>query len=109
MANGIGTITTSTAGGGGMPSAPVFMDRISFPGDGNYTTGGTVAFEASFRAKIGENRTIIDVIAGDCGNNKAVYDRTNDKLKVLVGSTGAEVANATDLSGTTFNVLVISK
>lgn len=94
---------------GGQASAPIFVERLSFPGDSAYPTGGTAAFEVAYQAATAQGRTIVTVVSDDCGDNKVEYDRVNDKLKVRVISTGAEVANTTDLSGVTFNVTVISK
>lgn len=109
----IGTITLIHAAGA-MPSAPSFLDRISFLGDAAYPTGGTAGFKALFRAKAGDNRTPLAVIVEDCGGYTATYDVTNDKLKVWYGNTDAadgpniEVPNATDLSGVTFKLAVLS-
>lgn len=106
MAAGIGTITVDKASAA---QGPIYFDRIHFAGDGVYPTGGTPGFETSFRAKVGDQRTIIDVISGDCGDHKLEYDRANDKLKMRVISTGAEVGNGVDKSGTTCNITVISE
>ena len=98
-----------------------FHDRVSFPGDGSYPTNGTAAFAAKFQSvSIADprggsypnvlpfqGRTPIFVV-GHSGVYRLQYDITNDKLKVYNTTTGAEVANATDLSGTTFEALVIS-
>lgn len=104
----IGTITRGD-GTGEKPSTPSFFDPLSFLGDDSYTTGGTLAFEASYRAAMLGNRQVIAVISGDCGLHVAVYDAATDALKVYLRSTGAEVANAVDLSSVTFNLVVISK
>jgi len=109
----LGTITVPATGdskGGGFP---VFFDRISFAGDGAYPTGGTASFQAAFREKVSGNREILAVIPEDCGGYVPVYDKTNDKLKVyeqtnVVTSPLIETATA-DLSGTTFNLVIISK
>ena len=104
----IGAIT-KPASVGAVPKSPTFTDLISFAGDDAYPTGGTVDFQDTFRAAVGDNREVMGVIAQDCGANDVVYDKANDTLVVRVRATGAEVANATDLSGTTFNVLVLSR
>lgn len=104
----IGTITRADKTGQAA-SAPVFVDRISFAGDAAYPTGGTAGFKALLNAVTKDSRTPLAVIGQDCGNNVVSYDETADKLKVRVGSTGAEVANAFDLSGQTFVVIVISQ
>lgn len=99
---------------GTQPSAPTFTDRVSFLGDNSYPTGGTATFSALFQAKTKDGRKPIAVIAQDCGGYVVAYDETNDKLKVFRGAHTvdnpmSEVPNATDLSGVTFNVIVISK
>lgn len=104
MALGTITIVKQAAAHG-----PLFHDRISFAGDGAYPTGGTAAFETTFRTKIGSTRTIVAIIAEDCGVYRPSYDYANKKLKVRNLTDGTEVSNATDLSGTTFNITVISE
>lgn len=103
----IGTVTVANRVNHGY--VKVLYDVISFPGDGAYPTGGTAAFEASVRTAVGRGALdIVAVVALDCGIYSPVYDYTNDKLKVRTEAL-AEVANTTDLSGTTFRILVISK
>ena len=62
---------------------------------------------------LGDSRDVIAVISGDCGLHEAKYvpdaGATPGKFMVFLRSTGVEVANAVDLSSTTFNVVVISK
>ena len=95
---------------GVQPSAPTFTDRISFAGDNAYPTGGTAGFKALFQAVTKDQRSPIAVFAQDTGGAFIVgYDETNDKLKVFSVQNHAEVANNTDLSATTFVVVVISK
>lgn len=93
-------------------AGPWNLDRLTFAGDNSYPTGGTAAFQALVRAKMGDNRTVLAVLAQDCGGYFPVYDFANDKLKVYrsAGSAApmAEVPNTTDLSGVTFNVLIAS-
>lgn len=104
---------TQAAGVGGSPGAPTFHDVISFAGDGAYATGGTATFQTTFRTLTGDSREILAVVGQDCGGYVPVYDKAADKLKVYEaaadGSPLDEAANAGDLSGTTFVVLVISK
>lgn len=98
---------------GQVPAAPTFVDRVSFLGDGSYPTGGTAGFAAKLQALAKDGRAPIAVIGQDCGGYVPVYDEANDKLKVYKSAGSAialaEVANAADLSGTTFNVIVISQ
>lgn len=104
----LGTITRGDKSGE-KPGAPTFVDVLAFPGDDSYPTGGTLGFEASVREALGQNVTVLGVIAGDCADNVPVYDPAADSLKVFVRSTGAEVANTTNLSGVTFNLMVLCK
>jgi hypothetical protein len=99
--------------------------KCSFDGDDDYPTGGTADVQASLRTAIEtaasgatdanvrgiENVTVVDVIPGDCGQYVPSWDYANGKLKVRDGghATWDEVANTTDLSGTTFNVTFITK
>lgn len=87
---------------------PVFYDRISFAGDGAYPTGGTPGFQTAIQALLKAGRKVLTVIPGDCGDNLVTYDSANDKLKCRVASTGAEVANAANLSAVTFNLTVVT-
>ena len=91
-----------------------YFDLISFPGDTAYPTGGTADFEAFVQEALGHNATVLAVIPAHSltGATPAVYhvryDAANDKLLVLDAAL-AEVADTTDLSGTTFQVLVVSQ
>lgn len=108
MALGAATVNVQA---GKAPSAPTFIDDISFAGDASYPTGGTAAFQDFIRGAAGikEGRTIDAVIdiAGQAAN-MPIYNKATDKLMVFVRTTGVEVANTTNLSGVTFRVLVIS-
>ncbi len=99
-------------GVGSQPSSPIFHDVLTFAGDTSYPTGGTVGFGAAIKAFYQDGRQVLAVIGQDCGGYVPVYLPGTDALKVYksAGSAAAmvEVSNATDLSGTTFNVLVIS-
>lgn len=109
----IGAITLALAAGA-VASAPLFADRISFAGDGAYTTGGS-AFKTAFQAKTKSAREPIGIMLGDCGGYIPVYDPATGLLKVYFanndgGADGPliEVAAATDLSAVTFNLVVVS-
>jgi hypothetical protein len=105
----LGTLTVS-ASSGGAASTPVFRDHVSVPGDSAYPTNGT-AFLAAFQAATGVKSTrVIDVVhdVGGIAGYYPCYDKANGKLKIFVRTTGVEVANTTDLSGTTFKLLVES-
>jgi hypothetical protein len=108
MAAGIGAITVSK-NAIKKASSVLYVQDISFAGDGAYPTGGTAGFQASVRAITGDQREIVVVDdVGAIAGFYAVYDKANDKLKVFVRTTGVEVANATDLSGTTFKLCVLA-
>jgi hypothetical protein len=94
----------------GRKGGPLSMARISFLGDDSYPTGGTAGFAALVAAKLGVTGVTIEaVVQQNNSDHVARYDKTNDKLLVQLMSTGAEVAGAVDLSGITFELLVIGK
>jgi hypothetical protein len=111
MALGTITVPASLDNPGG--PTPVQVDNISFLGDDAYAAGGTADFQALFRAVTKNNREVLAVIGGDCGGYVPVYDKANDKLKVYEQTnvaTSPLIETATsDLSGTTFNLTVLSK
>lgn len=98
---------------------------MSFDGDDNYPTGGTTDFNAYVRDAVktahaaaadanirGEERVAaLAVVPQNCGQYVPSYDYANDTLFVRDGghATWQQVPNTTDLSGTTFNVLVVCK
>lgn len=103
----LGTFTLSVPSGGA-PSSPSFRDHVSVPGDSSYPTGGS-AFDAAFDVATKHDRTIDDVL--DVTANATyylAYDKANGKLKAFARATGLEVTATTDLSGTTFKLLVLS-
>jgi hypothetical protein len=107
----IGAITVGAKSG--HTNRPVFVDSIGFLGDDAYPTGGT-ALLAAVQAKTLDQRDIVGVVAGDCGGYVPVYDQASGKLKVYTSNGAApaalaEVPNATDLSATTFNLVVLSR
>jgi len=96
----------------GREGGPVIAARISFLGDDAYPTGGSVDFSDFVAVALGINATQLDILgvfAQNLSDHELLYDRANDKLIVRVASTAAEVANTTDLSGTTFEALVIAQ
>ena len=104
----IGTITLGAIAAPGA-EPPVYHELASFAGDATYATGGTAGFQTTWRAKVKQAREVLAVISQGSGVYFPEYDKVNDKLRVRKIVDGTEVGNATDLSGTTFNVLVISK
>lgn len=99
-------------GVGSQPSSPIFHDVLTFAGDASYPTGGTLGFGAAIKAFYQDGRQVLAVIPQDCGGYQPCYLPGTDALKVYesnsAGDPMEEVANATNLSGVTFNVLVIS-
>lgn len=95
--------------GGTVPTHSLVAFRIEFDGDDAYATGGTAGFLATIRSALAHQApvTILGVLPQDCGAFLPIYDYANDKLIVRQLSDGAEVANAADLSGTKFNLIVI--
>lgn len=104
----LGTITAGVEVG--RSGGPTILQNMSFLGDSSYPTGGTVGFQALARTAVGgESIEILAVVAQDCGLFLPVYDKATDKLLVRNLTDGSEVTAAVDLSGTTFNVLVVAK
>jgi hypothetical protein len=105
----LGTAVLDKAVVTGAGKGPTRTDLIHFPGDGAYPTGGTGGFEAYVKDALGLEGSfdLVGIVPQDCGAYTVVYDRTNDKLKAIVLATGVEVAAATNLAATTFNVIVI--
>lgn len=84
------------------------LERISFAGDNAYATGGT-AFAAAFSAAVkSDARDILSVLGRSSAGHTVEFIPASGLLKVYVAA-GTEAANAADLSGATFRVLVISK
>jgi hypothetical protein len=116
------TALTLTAGlylgagllGVGAQVSPIFHDVMSFAGDSSYPTGGSLGFGAAVKSFFGDGRQVIAVLALDCNGYMIAYVPATDALKVFDGADTTpdepldEVDNGTNLSGTTFNVLVIS-
>jgi hypothetical protein len=105
----IGTITVGNQGGW-KPSAPSPVIGLSFAGDGDYLAGGT-AILAAVQAKL--NGAAVEIlgiedVAGLAGFYP-VWDATAAKLKVFVRTTGVEVADHVDLSGSTFKILALCR
>lgn len=101
---------TGVPGVGAQPSAPTFVDILTFTGDASVSAGGSPGFGAAVRAYFGDNRTVLAALAQDCGGYLVSYEPATDKLKYWksAGSAAAMVEATGDLSGTTFNVMVIS-
>ncbi len=91
---------------------PIFFDTVTLIGDASYPTGGSTGLQAKLQTLRGDGRVIIAVTSADGLGNVLQYDATSDHLKVYLQDAGGalgEVANAVDLSGTTFKIVIISK
>jgi len=102
------SLLTLISGAGGKASAPAFADRVSFAGEASYLAGGTTGLAARLHAQTGDSRAIVGIVSGDCGVYIAQYNPATDLLKVRKIVDGTEPADATDLSATTFNLVVLS-
>ena len=103
----LGTITV-VADAAKSASAPLGAASLSFAGDDAYTAGGTVDFQASVRAILGRDVTLLCVIPlGLNGGYDVIYDKANDTLLTVVKSTGVETAPGVDLQGTTFLLMAL--
>lgn len=114
----IGSLTFATGdskGVGGVPSAPIFVDQVSFAGEVSYPTGGMLGLQTLLRAEFKDERTVLGFVANDCGGYVAQFVPSTGAVKVYYGNFDAadgpliEVPNATDLSAVTFRLLVISR
>jgi hypothetical protein len=91
---------------------PIFWDTVTLVGDSAYPTGGSAGLQTKLQTLRGDSRVIVAVHVLDGFGNVLNYDAINDKLKVYIQDSGGalgEVANATDLSGTTFKLVIQSK
>ena len=101
----LGTITK--LGAAGQNGSNLILEVITMLGDDAYVAGGTAGFQATVRTALGNGSVeVMAVVPQDCGLHVPVYDKANDKLKVLLGATSVEASNG-DLSGVTYNMLVI--
>lgn len=99
---------TEISKAGEKPSAPTFARRLTVQGDSSYATGG---YDLGL-ATLYPGETIIAVVAQpeNAGPNAffAEFDYGTGNLLFLDGA-GAEVVATTDVSGSTFQVLVLSE
>jgi len=104
------TVTLQTSAGK-QPAAPTFVERVRLQGDTSYpaATGG---YPLGLATVLGPGaKEVLGVMpAVQVGNDWGIqYDRANDKVKVFLVSTGAEVANGTNLAALDVELLVFSK
>lgn len=105
----LGTLTGVSAAAA---QGPIFIDTVTLVGDSAYPTGGSTGLQAKLQTLRGDGRVIVFVNVADASGNVLVYNSTNEKLIVYQQDAGgalAEPANATDLSGTTFKLVIVSK
>jgi len=116
----LGTLTLIDApvNGGNAASDPLFLEEVSLVGPASYTTGGDTGLQVAYRAKgvAQAHRTIINVLPVDGKGYQFGWNSTDGKLLVYYGNNdgvadgpAVEVANATDLSGTTFRLMIMSR
>lgn len=80
-----------------------FMGGVSEAGPASYATGGiALDLETAIPHSAQPAAVLVDTDSTTYG---ARYDLANKKIVALVRATGAEVANATDLSAVTFSVV----
>lgn len=107
MALGLLTSVNAAAAQG-----PIFYDTVTLVGDAAYPTGGSTGLQAKLQTLRGDGRVIITVSVADGAGYVVHYNNANDKL-LLYTQDGAgalaDVADATDLSGVTLKLVIISK
>jgi len=88
---------------------PMRALRCTVVGDNAYPTGGSPGLLAKIRAALKGQENIVAVFGqGDNGDRLLEYDHANDKLRVRVISTGAEVAPANDQSSATYGLVIFT-
>jgi hypothetical protein len=99
---------------GQAPSRPTYLNSFTLVGDDSYPTGGTLNFQAAVRLGTGDQVTLLAVngygiAAGGAISHLVRYDKATDALLVYLVATGAQIANAVDLSATTFHLTAIGQ
>lgn len=91
-------------------SESIYCVTFTIEGDDAYPTGGTLGFQAIVSQLLGRESATLLQATGWAAGYIAHWNATTDAFQVFnLASSGAEVANATDLSATTFQVTVIYK
>lgn len=108
--------TPASAGlAGAAPDHQVFLQQFTLLADDAYATGGTLLTKHLRRYTTDDAFDMRQVVHAEGWGvlasvlYLAKYDAANDKLLMFLASTGAEVANATDLSDMTLNLTVWAK
>ena len=103
----LGAITRQVAAG--QRGGPVIMERVTIVGDDSYPTGGTTGIAALVSAALGRGSvTVLAILSQNLSDHRLLYDQASDTLLVQLISTQAEVADTTNLSGITFEALVVA-
>jgi hypothetical protein len=76
------TTATVRSTAGRSASQPLSIDRLSFVGDSAYPTGGTTAFQAWVRARLGKEVTVLAVVDQGSNGYRVHYDVALDRLVV---------------------------
>ena len=87
------------------------MDQVTVVGDSSYATGG-YAMDSFVESLVEQARTVKNVFGhGTNGSTKVDvrWDATTSKMLVVSTTTGAQISNATDLSGYTFYLTIFSE
>jgi len=107
----LGTLTLQS----GVNQGGIWIDNATLAGDADYATGGTEGLLAELRSQHkAPGLAIVGVqhAVGAAGHHLE-YDSANDLLiaYVLSATTGdhTQAAAGTDLSGTTFTIVIVSK
>ncbi len=92
---------------------PVIETQLPFLGDDSYLTGGTAGFKALVAAALSiqtaADLEILGVSQQNLSDHILRYDQAGDLLTAQLISTGAEVGNGVNLSGITFEVVVLAR
>lgn len=78
-------------------------NRYTCTADNNYPTGGYPVLPAN--VGLGEQIDFIDVVNENITAWTAVFNKATQKIQFVVMSTGAEVANATDIHTASVDII----
>ncbi len=105
----LGTLTGVNAAAA---QGPIFFDTVTLVGEASYAAGGSTGLQAKLQTLRGDGRVIVFVYVADGSGNVVSYNSTTEKLIVYQQDGGgalAEPADATNLSSTTFKLVIVSK
>lgn len=106
----LGAVTVVAKGGLDAERKSAWM-HFTMPGDADYKTGGTAGLKAALAAAFpAAGLEVLSVTkSGLNGGLQAIYDNTNDKLILMVESSGVELAQGQDKSATTLDLIAYFK